>query len=197
MEGLIFFLYGGFQGNESGNIVTSDYITYQLKSETPEVEFTCEPGYRVAADSNNHLFCSVCTKGFFNVNGDGVCHPCVEGAICNGGREILAQRGFWQDPALSESDPIFYECTGESCCESETGCSLAEMCTGNTTGPLCSVCLLADQSRWESDCFDCKEANAGYFTIFIVVVTLLVLILVFVYGGENHLLANLLFNYQV
>jgi hypothetical protein len=88
----------------------------------------------------------------FNVNGDGECHKCIEGAICPGGSQVLSAYGYWQDPAVAMTEPLLFVCTGQSCCDQNTGCTIENTCTGNTTGPLCSLCVNEKDSRWSDDC---------------------------------------------
>ncbi|KAJ3378213.1 hypothetical protein HDU92_007573, partial [Lobulomyces angularis] len=127
---------------------------------------------------------------------DNICLPCPNGAICNGGKDILAKQSFWVDIKLSNSTPEFFECTGETCCDKENGCELDKTCSPDTSGPLCEMCV-DGKSKWSAECFECDGPNVTYFVIIVVLAFLVVFFLTFISTGENTILSNTFFTYQV
>lgn len=98
---------------------------------------------------------------------------------------------------MATTNPLFFECPEESCCDQVNGCQLEFTCTGNTTGPLCSLCVNEDESRWSSECFACDTINVSYIVATLIGIFLFVLYSTFLSTGENMLLANAIFTYQV
>ena len=115
----------------------------------------CGPGYEPVFIAGIWS-CQRCIPGRFNLDG-GVCRVCPFGAQCLGGDEILAEVGFWRDPATGVS-PVFHKCALSGACCPEGNCALNQECTANRVGPLCGGC--ADNYwLWGQDCRICHRTS--------------------------------------
>lgn len=92
---------------------------------TPALALDCRPHagqYKVEIEGGSRLQCIDCPAGTFNLNGDGRCRACPEGAICDGGTHLAAARGYWQERTGTFS--VFRRCYPEDMCCPHGGCQL-------------------------------------------------------------------------
>ncbi|KAJ3378215.1 hypothetical protein HDU92_007575 [Lobulomyces angularis] len=105
-------------------------------------------------------------------------------------------KNFWSDSKLAATRPRLFHCNGASCCDNTDGCKLDDTCIENSSGPLCESCS-PGMARWSAECFDCDRPNITYFAILIITVLFVAFFFMFVSPGENIILFNTFFTYQV
>ncbi|KAI9205533.1 periplasmic binding protein-like I [Polychytrium aggregatum] len=151
------YLYQNIEWPGSTSVVPSDRIT----------SISCPVGSGASTGPQGSLVCVVCAIGTYNLNGDDLCRPCPTGAYCDGGSNVTARAGYWEDWSLGNTTtPTFRQCLTSDCCP--TGrCTSSNPCSASTTGAMCRVCR-DGYAMWGSGCIACSRANAGVVILFLI-----------------------------
>jgi hypothetical protein len=127
-----------------------------LAVRVPVLLRNCTIGESFEAES-----CIRCEKGFYNLKADESCKKCPLGAICYGGAEIVADKGFWRTDNMSD---VFYECFYQPACLKERIENGVEKCLKGYTGVMCQACLFGYSRSGDNKCVKCidRGKNIGY-----------------------------------
>ncbi|KAA0150845.1 hypothetical protein FNF29_04959 [Cafeteria roenbergensis] len=143
-----------------------------LASGAPFLQPTsCEIGeeFRQGAGGDPLLAqCFRCPQTTYSLTRGGVCQPCPEQGICEGGAHLAARYGHW----IGEDLKTIYSCNAYSCCI-EGNCShpdnpalsaedralaLATRCNNGRGGPICGSCPEGELLVSEANgCGECKH----------------------------------------
>ena len=162
----------------------------------------CGPGEGAGAER-----CYTCPSGEYNLNGDGVCRQCPQGAVCSGGTGVALLKDYWVSPASITAGAIdVYRCRPGWCCE-DARCPIfkdgdAASCTGGANdgigrdacsvatcapkkmGTLCGACAPGHVLVGEQCEADCDGFGAGPFVFMLFLAFLAVFALLAFPHGE-------------
>jgi hypothetical protein len=101
--------------NVTGRNLASDSVVRESNTTTIRLRIGCESivcgaGQQAATSSLSKSVCISCGTGSYNLDVDGVCKPCPNGAICDGGSSLAAQAGYWFHK------DSFFKCPSGRCC---------------------------------------------------------------------------------
>ena len=138
---------------------------------SPTVVWTrqaCVPGESLIQGADG---CRPCQMSTYSVIANSsICHPCPEGAVCQGGDMILPEANFWHSHGYSMEIHA---------CPREKVCKLGGVCAEGYTGNVCGQCLPGYGSQSAFRCAKCMGVGktvAAFLGAAVVMVLLIALV---------------------
>ncbi|KAI9348624.1 hypothetical protein BDR26DRAFT_853604 [Obelidium mucronatum] len=119
--------------------------------------------------SNNLWMCLSCPAGTYNFNASTThaCEPCIEGAICSGGKTVNADHMYWMSPfpefITGDYIPELHLCPHPKQCCPHGNCTMEEACEHGFAGILCTDCADPNKYAWNGQCMNCQTAGSSLY----------------------------------
>jgi len=167
-------------------------VRYTRRTNLTIEALDCAPGMEAAYDSAKRALCKWCKATTYSlIPNSPACHPCPEGAICNGGLTyVTPDEGYWNTVkwGFNRSD-LVYECPVEESCVGGKNASCGE----GHCGKLCSECITDYSWSAEFGCQACAGANiwtpiigAAMLVLAVAMAAVTVLALIKCYTAESN-----------
>jgi hypothetical protein len=122
--------------------------------------------------SNNT--CKVCEYGKYNLIPGSECIACPYRAICYGGNEIVAAKGYWR---TSNNTDAFFSCPNtDSCLEEQLG--VPGHCLTGYEGNLCQSCSYGYSRSGDNQCSECMSRTENIVFTSLIAFSALVVIVI-------------------
>ncbi|OMJ89933.1 hypothetical protein SteCoe_7822 [Stentor coeruleus] len=123
----------------------------------------------------NENSCIVCQVGKYNLKAGDICKQCPIGALCFGGRNIVAGAGYWR---YSKNTDMIMECPYAKACLEENADFEKNKCLEGYTGNLCQSCEEGYSRNGENQCTKCLERGKNIVMLLGIIILLILIIII-------------------
>lgn len=117
--------------------------------------------------------CFLCEVNSFNLKAGTLCLSCPNGAVCYGGSNIVADKGYWRTDKFSTT---FFKCPNQDACLIEKLDSDEEHCATGYKGNCCHSCEYGYSRTGTNECSPCldDDKNTGLLVGLLVLAVLII-----------------------